>query len=155
MESVRDIVEGSCVVSDVLARRTIAAGQRKLQLALDIQQIYRRPVDLQLRQVFLRGRAIQPAGELLSVENIVQAEHRLAVVYVSKRAAGGWRRSDLFGRGGTGDDFRMRLLQGFEFLQQGVEVRVRDFRIAVVVELPVVAHLVSEFLPAGMSTHPR
>ena len=40
VEGIRDVVEGSCVVGDVLARRTVAAGQREFQLAVDVKEVY-------------------------------------------------------------------------------------------------------------------
>ena len=40
VEGIRDVVEGPRVVGDVLARRTVAAGKRELQLAVDVEEVY-------------------------------------------------------------------------------------------------------------------
>ena len=146
-ELIGDIAQRACIMGDVLTRGAIAAGQRQFQIAVDVQQVDGGTVDLQLGQVSLRRRAIQPRLHRFLIEDIVQAQHPLPVIHVPEWT-GFQRRRGHFGRGaGLRDRLRVLAFKVLQPAQQGIKVLVAEGRLTVVVALAVRAHLFGQLLP--------
>ena len=146
-ELIGDIAQRARIMGDVLTRGAIAAGQRQFKLAVDIQQADGSTVDLQLGQVSLRRRAIQPRLHRFLIEDIVQAQHPLPVIHVPEWAGFRRRRGDLSSGAGLRDRLWMLAFKVLQPAQQGIKVLVAEGRLTVVVALAVRAHLFGQLLP--------
>ena len=143
-------LDGLDVVGDVLPRAAVAAGQCPHQPALLVEEVDREPVDLELAQVVVAGRAgvagdpRRPRGKLLGREAVVEGQHPLEVV--DRREVGGEdRATHLLGRALGRAQLGELLLQLVEPADHPVVVAVADRRrISDVVAEPVILDLLRQ-----------
>src|SRR5690606_12005890 len=161
-EPVGDLRDGADVGRDVLTGAAVAAGRRAGEAAPLVGEVDGQAVDLELAQEVellvaqLPVDALDPGGEILVVEGVVQGEHARAVLdggelrLVRPRDLPG-RRVGRAQRGGL-------LLQGLQLAQQPVELGVADHgRVVHVVPEAVLLDLLRELyvLLARLGGHAR
>jgi len=98
----RDRLDGPQICRDVLADRSVAARGALREPAVDVREVDREAVDLQLAHVpdvvaaERLADALVERTDLRLVEGVRQAEHRVRVLH--RREAVGRRRTDALGR---------------------------------------------------------
>ena len=152
LQPMGDALDGAHVQRDVLTGAAVPACRGPHQDAVLVGEVDGQAVDLQLAQVVqVRGAggvpgALEPGGQLLGGEDVVEAEHPLGVVHrIEARLED--RRPDLLGGALRGAQAGVLGLELLELAEQGVEVGVADRRAAQVVGEAVLPHPAGEVVP--------
>ena len=146
-EPVRDAVDRQHVGRDVLPDPSVAAGGRDAQAPVQVEQVDREAVDLELAQVALGRRPGQPGGELLVGEHVVKAQQPAPVGH--RLEVGDQGRADALGDRVRGDQRGVLSLQRLEFAHGRVVVGVgHRGRVRPVVRLLRIAEQLVQLGPA-------
>ena len=146
-QPMRYAADGGDVSGDVLPHPSIPPGGSLREAPVEIGEVHRHPVDLQLAQIVLGWHPGQPRGQFGLVENVVEAQHPLPVGDGGE--LGHARIGNPRGGGTRAPQFGVTILQAREFLEPFVVLGVGDDGL----DTPVVGiaggqEKLVEFLPA-------
>ena len=148
-ELLRHLLQRAHVERDVLAGAPVAPGERAGEPAVLVQEVDRKPVDLQLAQVVqllrpdVAGHPLGPRPQIVRAERVVEAEHALEVVVGGEIAREG--AADLLGGRLRRDELGVLLLDRQQLAPQLVELAVGQHRrIEHVVAEPVAPDLLGQ-----------